>query len=108
MQNEKASQEVKRRDKEATKKLAEAQAALEEAAQRENTARRATAELQRLDKQLSARKLDAKELQVGALVLRLCLSPCIMASCHALPLATGTEAQLSSTPGTSRMSLLQQ
>lgn len=64
MQIERANQEVKQREAEVVKKLAEAQATLEDAAQREAGARRATAELQRLDKQLSARKLDAKELQV--------------------------------------------
>lgn len=65
MQIERANQEVKQREAEVEKKLAEAKQALEEAAQREAGARRATAELQRLDKQLSARKLDAKELQVA-------------------------------------------
>ena len=90
---------MKRRDEEATKKLAEAQATLEEAAQRENAARRATAELQRLDKQLSARKLDAKELQVCASKLRFCLFPCIVASCCASPIYISTVAfSLAKTP----------
>ena len=90
MQNEKATQEVKRQEAEATKKLVEAQATLEEAAQRENAARRATAELQRLDKQLSARKLDAKELQVRIVYLCLCLSLHILTSRHTSPI--GAEA----------------
>ena len=59
VQIERANQEVKEREAEAEKKLAEAKEALDEAARRE-----VGAELQRLDKQLSARKLDAKELQV--------------------------------------------
>ena len=83
VQTQKASQEIRQQEAEATKKLAEAQATLEEAAQRENAARRATAELQRLDKQLSARKLDAKELQVRAFYICPCLSLGIVASCHA-------------------------
>lgn len=76
LQVERANQEVKQREAEVEKKLAEAQQALEEAAQREAGARRATAELQRLDKQLSARKLDAKELQV-------CASPHLRIACTA-------------------------